>query len=481
MTYFEPKTYELQSENQPWSYATDGVNQRFEVRSGDNWTWDGTAKERSEIASYKKLAFDQTYTISYKFMVEPGQTNSADWLLVGQVHQTEDPGEPGISPPLAIEMAGERLRIVARSNPEATSSWATTTTKTLWSDAAALERGRWYDMKLEVRFDPFGGGLLNVWRDGQKIVSYAGAIGYNDQVGTYWKQGVYREAAAETFAANFSGLSITEGTTAPTDPSPPKADPVPTPPQDDSPSIIAPGGDDFLDGTRGADRLVGGIGDDTYAIDHVGDEVVERPGEGTDTTNAHISLVLSDNVENLILMGTTPINGTGNALDNTINGNEANNVIRGVSGDDKLRGNRGNDTINGGSGDDYISGGAGNDRLSGNGGSDQVYGGDGADVFAFRSIADFGPAGALDRVERFSAREGDKIDLSGLDFGATSRDRSLTWIGLEEFGGVAGELRVVRLNSTEWLVESDINGDKAADFQFIVDSAAALTRTDFLL
>jgi hypothetical protein len=38
MTYFEPKTFELQSENQPWSYATDGVTQRFEVRSGDNWT-----------------------------------------------------------------------------------------------------------------------------------------------------------------------------------------------------------------------------------------------------------------------------------------------------------------------------------------------------------------------------------------------------------------------------------------------------------
>jgi Ca2+-binding RTX toxin-like protein len=213
----------------------------------------------------------------------------------------------------------------------------------------------------------------------------------------------------------------------------------------------------------------------------VGDEVVEQPGQGTDTTNAYISLVLSDNVENLILMGTASVNGTGNALDNTINGNEANNVIRGVSGDDKLRGNRGNDTINGGSGDDYISGGAGNDRLSGNGGSDQVYGGDAADVFVFRSIADFGPAGALDRVERFSAREGDKIDLSGIDSGATSRDRSLMWIGLEEFGGVAGELRVVRLNSTEWRVESDINGDKAADLQFVVDSAVALTRTDFLL
>jgi hypothetical protein len=210
MTYFAPKTYELQSENQPWSYGTDGMNQRFEVRSGDNWTWDGTAKERSEIASYKKLAFGQTYTISYKFMVEPGQTNSADWLLIGQVHQTEDPGEPGLSPPLAIEMAGERLRIVARSSAEAISSSATTSTKTLWSDSAALERGRWYDMTLEMRFDPFGGGLLNVWRDGQKIVSYAGAIGYNDQVGGYWKQGVYREASPETFAVNFSNLNVAE-------------------------------------------------------------------------------------------------------------------------------------------------------------------------------------------------------------------------------------------------------------------------------
>lgn len=102
-------------------------------------------------------------------------------------------------------------------------------------------------------------------------------------------------------------------------------------------------GNDLLDGAAGADTLVGGRGDDTYVIDNAGDQVVEAVGEGTDTVRSRISTRLSANVENLRLIGTHAINGTGNELDNHIVGNAAANVIDGGTGNDQMSGGQGDD------------------------------------------------------------------------------------------------------------------------------------------
>ncbi len=120
-------------------------------------------------------------------------------------------------------------------------------------------------------------------------------------------------------------------------------------------TILGLAGIDMLDGGTGADTLFGGTGDDTYIIDNVGDVVTENINEGTDTVQASLTHTLGANVENLVLTGTTAINGTGNALDNVITGNSAANVLTGGSGNDTLNGGAGADTLIGGTGDDiYI-------------------------------------------------------------------------------------------------------------------------------
>jgi Ca2+-binding RTX toxin-like protein len=67
-----------------------------------------------------------------------------------------------------------------------------------------------------------------------------------------------------------------------------------------------------------------------------------------------VNYVLSENVENLALTGETNINGTGNALNNLLQGNAGRNHLTGGEGQDTLNGGMGgSDTLDGGNGDDF--------------------------------------------------------------------------------------------------------------------------------
>jgi Ca2+-binding RTX toxin-like protein len=109
-------------------------------------------------------------------------------------------------------------------------------------------------------------------------------------------------------------------------------------------SLFGELGNDSIDGGLGADRMAGGSGDDIYVLDNAGDLVVEAAGEGTDLVNSSITYTLTDNVENLTLTGSADISGTGNELNNIINGNLGANVLDGRAGNDTINGNSGADT-----------------------------------------------------------------------------------------------------------------------------------------
>jgi Ca2+-binding RTX toxin-like protein len=145
-------------------------------------------------------------------------------------------------------------------------------------------------------------------------------------------------------------------------------------------TLSAGEGNDTLDGGAGADKLTGGTGNDTYVVDNVGDVVNENAGEGIDMVQSSVAYTLGINLENLTLLGSVSINGTGNILDNVIVGNVAANILNGGSGNDLLNGDWGNDLLNGDTGNDILQGGAGNDTLSDTSGSNLLDGGQGSDT-----------------------------------------------------------------------------------------------------
>ncbi|MFV0300674.1 MAG: calcium-binding protein, partial [Paracoccus sp. (in: a-proteobacteria)] len=197
------------------------------------------------------------------------------------------------------------------------------------------------------------------------------------------------------------------------------------------------------------------------------------------------------------------INGTGNGLANRLQGNAGNNSLNGGNGNDvllggnghdrligggnadKLRGDAGNDVLRGGTGADALFGGAGNDRLygdggadklTGNGGSDQMFGGAGQDVFIFNSIADSRPGATRDRIEDFT--RGEDIDLRAID--ANTRAGGNQAFDFNGTTAAANSVWYVQ-RGDDALVRADVNGDRIADLEILLNDVSTLRAGDFLL
>jgi trimeric autotransporter adhesin len=106
-------------------------------------------------------------------------------------------------------------------------------------------------------------------------------------------------------------------------------------------------GNDLLEGGLGNDTLNGSVGDDTYVLNNpedINDVINESANSGTDQVNSTFSYTLQTDLENLVLIGTENINGTGNSAANSLIGNSSNNVLDGLAGSDVMAGGLGNDT-----------------------------------------------------------------------------------------------------------------------------------------
>jgi Ca2+-binding RTX toxin-like protein len=289
--------------------------------------------------------------------------------------------------------------------------------------------------------------------------------------------------------------------------------------------IVGTSGNNTLAGMAGADTLVGGAGIDTYVIDSR-DAISEAAGAGTDTVQADFSYTLGNNLENLVLLGSTDLTGTGNALSNRITGTDGANLLNGGAGADTLTGGAGDDTFVTDGGDtiieaagggtdtvrssanhtlalnvehlvltgtgtlsgtgnglaNQITGTSGANTLNGGAGADTLTGGGGADVFVFLTVNDSRAAVGIDLVTDFSFAAGDRIDVSALDANAgLAGDQAFnTLIAAGTGFTVAGQYRATAIAGGVQ-VEFNTDADAAAEFAIDISTAATPTAGWFVL
>lgn len=236
-------------------------------------------------------------------------------------------------------------------------------------------------------------------------------------------------------------------------------------------TIIAPGGNDTIEGGRGGDsiagggggdRLIGGAGDDTLAggggndvyVVGGGSDVFREIATGgiADSVESAFTCKLGANIEYLLLTGTGNTGGTGNGLDNIIVGNDGDNLLDGRAGDDTIRGGLGNDTVTGSLG---------------------------ADTFSFTSGLD--AASNVDAVTDFTVGE-DVMRLSRSIFGAfTGPDVNAGdfIVGTEAL--TAAQNLIYDSDTGNLFYDSDAAGGGAQVLFAILAPGLALTHEDFVL
>lgn len=198
--------------------------------------------------------------------------------------------------------------------------------------------------------------------------------------------------------------------------------------------------DNFLDGAGGADRMLGGAGNDTYFVDSMSDQVVEGSGAGRDAVWTSVDYTLPDNVEILALSGSADIRATGNALANTLLGNDGNNKLDGQGGADVMIGGQGNDT--------YIVDNAGDQVIeTPGGGADALYSSvsfllpDNVESLYLFGTAVAGVGNALDNVMEGTAQDNVIDGRGGADImiGHTGNDTYVVDTVGDQVIEVAGE------------------------------------------
>ena len=280
-------------------------------------------------------------------------------------------------------------------------------------------------------------------------------------------------------------------------------------------TLIGGNGSDTLSGGAGGDTMTGGLGDDLYYVDSVGDGVTENASEGIDTVISTITYTLGANVENLTLSGSANLNGTGNALGNTLRGNGGNNLLDGGAGIDKMFGGAGDDTYivdnhsdrvneNAGAGTDLVmssvnytlsanvedltltgdghikgtgntldnhltgndtvntlGGLAGNDTLIGNGGNDWLDGGSGADTMIGGTGNDtYVVDNALDTVTE-NASEGTDLVRSTISYTLGDNVEYLSLRGTADIDGTGNALNnQIRGNDGSNVLDGGAGNDK---------------------
>ncbi|QMU29616.1 polysaccharide lyase [Adhaeribacter radiodurans] len=159
---------------------------RFEIRNEAN-------QIRSEISLAGETQSERWYGNSLYLPANDWDSdlNPDGWDIITQWHAREDKGEDARFPPIALVVSKGRLSLVVYWATQADNTNSTVSGKKVF-DLGTLEKDKWLDMVYHINFSHESDGVLEVWKNGEKVINYNGPNCYNDKSLPYFKAGIYK-------------------------------------------------------------------------------------------------------------------------------------------------------------------------------------------------------------------------------------------------------------------------------------------------
>jgi hypothetical protein len=167
---------------------TKNIAARFELRKTDPIVAEG---KRAELAGKPETKANRWYGMSINLPADY-DTDSIPETIV-QWHGTPDTdlGETGTNAPISLQTRNGQYILKVQ--------WATSPVNdhknidgSKLFDLGPVDKNKWTNFVFHINYSHQSNGVVYVWRDGIKLVSYEGPNSYNDKSYPYFKFGIYK-------------------------------------------------------------------------------------------------------------------------------------------------------------------------------------------------------------------------------------------------------------------------------------------------
>lgn len=151
---------------------------------------------RTELTSggRERVVPGQDYWYGFSVYLPDSYVPDNIWEIVAQWHSAPDNDQEAannLNPPLSLHSGNGEWRVSTIWDTNAITDKTKYTGKRNYS-LGKYATGRWTDWVFHIRWSHKSDGLLQVWKDGKKVIDVTGPIGFNDKKGPYFKMGLYK-------------------------------------------------------------------------------------------------------------------------------------------------------------------------------------------------------------------------------------------------------------------------------------------------
>jgi len=207
-------TWVADSPGKPYSIQTtsdlrdDGEDAlRFELRGDDRFVdrfFRSSSRAEVDSKDFPPMHSVRWYAIDVFLPADfPREKN---WCVLAQWHGVDKRqlGEPNRIPVMAFVYDDGRFLVRIRHSAERVLKEEEDSARETPYETPSFPLNQWNHFVVQARWSYEADGFVNVWLDGKPIVRYRGPVGYNDNVGPYFRFGLYHGPTQKTYVAWFS-------------------------------------------------------------------------------------------------------------------------------------------------------------------------------------------------------------------------------------------------------------------------------------